>query len=71
MGCLPHDADPSRRLVSQVMNSNPLRDLPKLSRIVIHRTRSLFDVASLLGLHAGALPKRALARTAPITRWNE
>lgn len=53
------------------MNKNPLLDIPKLSRIVIHRTRSLFDIEQLLSLQQEAQPKQISVRTNSITRWNE
>ena len=53
------------------MNNNPLKKLPRLSTIIVHQTRSLFDIERLVSLYARAQPKLALVRIHHITRWNE
>jgi hypothetical protein len=47
------------------MNKNPLRDIPKLSSIVIQRRRSLFDIETLQPvLEVVAVGVRAAIRAA-------
>jgi hypothetical protein len=53
------------------MNKTPFLGIPKLSRIVIHRARSLFDLERLLSPKPEVVPQRILVRPKPITRWNE
>lgn len=53
------------------MNKNPLLNIPKLSRIVIHRAHSLFDIERLLSLQQEVQTKQIVVRINSITRWNE
>jgi hypothetical protein len=53
------------------MNKNPLLDIPKLSRIVIRRARSVFDLKTLPNVEAELLPKLGFVRATQVSRWNE